>query len=328
MLAGKDGGALGRDAANERTQQAQSASTERASGEYTPIERATEQTNVASAPVEQAVAEYASLEAAEIAETLEKDSRLLVFGEDRLLFLADAVFAIAMTLLVLEINLPAGHLPDEGAFNGALATLVAQTAVYLITFAVLTRYWIEHRSMMRLVDRLDRPVIWLTFLFLAFVAFFPVSSGIVGDYDYAGAVALFTLALVGCGYSLLGIWLYVSGKNRLLGAPVSRQAIADRSVDLALAPTVFFLSLALLVTGRFDPSPIFFAWLLVIPLGGLISYLRGCRGARSTDMMPTCADTQNRRARWRPAQSGLVAIWPQGATSFSALGEGARIRWV
>jgi uncharacterized membrane protein len=268
------------DAGNEWEQ---GASTKQTPEENTALERVTEQAVTESAPPEQPVAEYASLEAAEIAETLEKDHRLLVFGEDRLLFLADAVFAIAMTLLVLEINLPVGEHLNEGNFNGALATLVAQTAVYLITFAVLARYWIEHRSMMRLVDRLDRRAIWLTFLFLAFVAFFPVPSGIAGDYDYAGAVVLFTLALVGCGYSLLGIWLYVSGKNRLLGAPISRQAIADRSVDLALAPTVFFLSLLLLLSGRFDPSFIFLTWLLVIPLGWLITYLRQRRDARSTE---------------------------------------------
>ena len=129
--------------------------------------------------------EYATIEAAEIAQTLEKDRRMLVFGEDRLLFLADAVFAIAMTLLVLEITLPVGeHIADEGHFNEALGTLIAQTLSYLITFAVLARYWIAHRSLMRLVDRLDTPAIWLTFLFLVFVAFFPVPSGILGDYDY------------------------------------------------------------------------------------------------------------------------------------------------
>jgi uncharacterized membrane protein len=166
---------------------------------------------------DQAPVEYVSLEAAEIERTAEKDKHLLVFGEDRLIFLADAVFAIAMTLLVLEITLPAGeHISDEGHFNEALVTLIEQTAIYLVTFAVLARYWMAHRSLMRLVDRLDSRAIWLTFLFLAFVAFFPVPSGILGDYDFTGAVALFTLALVGCGYSLLALWLYVSGKNRLL----------------------------------------------------------------------------------------------------------------
>jgi uncharacterized membrane protein len=257
-VSGEEGRGDGMDAANEQTR-----SVEKRSAENAEIE-------------------YATIEAAEIAQTLEKDRRMLVFGEDRLLFLADAVFAIAMTLLVLEITLPVGeHLTDEGHFNEALVTLIAQTLSYLITFAVLARYWIAHRSLMRLVDRLDTPAIWLTFLFLVFVAFFPVPSGILGDYDYTSAVVLFTLSLVGCGYSLLAIWLYVSGKNRLLGARISRRAIADRSVDLAVAPTVFLLSLLLLPTGRFNPSLIFLTWLLVIPLGWFIQFLRRRRDART-----------------------------------------------
>lgn len=243
-------------------------------------EAANERTQSASG--DQAPVEYVSLEAAEIEHTAEKDKHLLVFGEDRLIFLADAVFAIAMTLLVLEITLPAGeHFTDEGHFNEALVTLIEQTAIYLVTFAVLARYWMAHRSLMRLVDRLDSRAIWLTFLFLAFVAFFPVPSGILGDYDFTGAVVLFTLVLVGCGYSLLGLWLYVSGKNRLLGVHVSRTAIGDRSVDLALEPTVFLLSLLLLPTRRFDPSAIFLTWLLVFPLAWLIHWLRERRDARA-----------------------------------------------
>jgi uncharacterized membrane protein len=265
------------DAANE---QARNASTGRRS-----LEHASAQAEKTAA--EHPAPEYATLEAAELAQTLEKDRRMLIFGEDRLIFLADAIFAIAMTLLVLEITLPVGeHINDEGHFNGALVTLLGQTAIYLITFAVLARYWMAHRSLMRLVDRLDTPVIWLTFLFLAFVAFFPVPSGILGDYDYTGAVVMFTLVLVGCGYSLLAIWLYVSGKNRLLGAQVSRRAITDRSVDLAVAPTVFLLSLFLLPTRRFDPSVIFLTWLLIIPLGWLIHYLRQRRDARGLDLTP------------------------------------------
>jgi TMEM175 potassium channel family protein len=223
-LAGEEGRGDGMDAANEQTQ---GASAEKL-GETRSVEKSSAGNEI----------EYATIEAAEIAQTLEKDRRMLVFGEDRLLFLADAVFAIAMTLLVLEVSFPVGTHLDEGHFNEALGTLIAQTLSYLITFAVLARYWIAHRSLMRLVDRLDTPAIWLTFLFLVFVAFFPVPSGILGDYDYTGAVVFFTLALVGCGYSLLAIWLYVSGKNRLLGAHISRRAIADRSVDLASAPTV------------------------------------------------------------------------------------------
>ena len=143
--------------------------------------------------------------------------------------------------------MPVGeHIDDEGHFNEALGTLIAQTLSYLITFAVLARYWIAHRSLMRLVDRLDTPAIWLTFLFLVFVAFFPVPSGILGDYDYTQRGRVLYAVAGGLRLFAAGDLAVRVGEEPSAGGGISRRAIVDRSVDLAVAPTIFLLSLLLL----------------------------------------------------------------------------------
>jgi hypothetical protein len=75
-------------------------------------------------------------------------------------------------------------------------------------------------------------------------------------------IILYTLVLTGCGYSLLAIWLYASGRNRLLAEPQTRGERAMRTLCLALAPTFFSLSLLLLLT-PLEPSEILLTWLLV-----------------------------------------------------------------
>jgi len=106
-------------------------------------------------------------------------------NEDRLIILCDGVFAIAMTLLVLDtsITISQNGISEAtfiGKVNKALGSLVQPTISYLVTFFIIARYWRIHRNLMRIVQRLDNGFISLTFLFLAFIAFFPVTSKLLG----------------------------------------------------------------------------------------------------------------------------------------------------
>src|ERR1051326_5794254 len=184
-----------------------------------------------------------------------------LLGEDRLLVLSDGVFAIAITLLVINIRLPS-DIPNEAQFNEALGTVLGQALIYIITFVVIAAYWSQHRRVVRQIERTDSLFTWLTFLFLAFVAFFPATSGILGDYTYPGAVILYTLAFAGCGFSLIILWLYAAWGNRLLGTPLPRKEVIGRAVNLAATPVYFTLSLILLLT----PLPtryVFWSWVLL-----------------------------------------------------------------
>lgn len=184
-----------------------------------------------------------------------------ILGEDRLLVLCDGVFAIAATLLVLDIKLPS-NIPNEAQFNQQLGALLGQVFIYVITFVVIAGYWSQHRGIVRTIERVDARFTWLTFLFLAFVAFFPVTSNILGAYGYRGAVMLYTLAFAGCGFSLIALWLYAAWDGRLLERPLSRRELIRRTFNLALTPAYFSLSLLLLLT-PLRPADIFWSWLLL-----------------------------------------------------------------
>lgn len=184
-----------------------------------------------------------------------------ILGEDRLLVLCDGVFAIAATLLVLDIKLPS-NITNEAQFNQQLGTLLSQAIIYVITFVVIAGYWSQHRGIVRSIERADSRFTWLTFLFLAFVAFFPVTSSILGAYGYRGAVILYTLAFAGCGFSLIALWLYAAWGGRLLERPLTRQQLVKRTINLALTPAYFSFSLLLLLT-PLRPADIFWSWLLL-----------------------------------------------------------------
>ena len=188
-----------------------------------------------------------------------------IFGEERLLVLCDGIFAIATTLLVLNIRLPYGITKEED-FNKALASLFSNEILfYLITFYVIGSFWILHRRVMQYIKYLNGRLITLTLLFLVFITFFPVSSSILAQYSYQGAVLLYTLTFAGCGFSLLGVWLYASQHHRLIEHDLPRNQIAILSIQIALTPTFFSLTLLLLPFFPEHPTRIFWSW-TVLPI--------------------------------------------------------------
>jgi uncharacterized membrane protein len=192
----------------------------------------------------------------------ERSARENVPGADRLIVLCDGIFAIATTLLVIDIKLPS-NLHNEAAFNKALyTTLFSQAIIYLITFVVIASFWAQHRRVMHYVKHFDGRFISLTLLFLAFIAFFPVTSTILNQYSYLGAIILYTLTFAGCGFSLLIIWLYASWHHQLLEPNLPREQIVSLSTGIALTPVYFSLSLLLLFT-PLNPPDIFYSWLLL-----------------------------------------------------------------
>ncbi len=108
--------------------------------------------------------------------------------------LSGAVFAFAMTLLILNLVVP---VIPKGAPNSALAsallTLWPHVATYVISFGLIASYWVMHRRMFTFIRAADRTFLWMNLYFLMFIAFMPFAANLMGTYPRY-RVALLTYA--------------------------------------------------------------------------------------------------------------------------------------
>jgi uncharacterized membrane protein len=104
-------------------------------------------------------------------------------GKQRLEALVDGIFAVAMTLLVLELKLPENVVfPNDQALWARLVSLERHFVIYVLSFAVAGMYWIGHHLQFQFVRAVNRPMIWINMLYLLLVSFVPFATDLVGDH--------------------------------------------------------------------------------------------------------------------------------------------------
>jgi len=145
------------------------------------------------------------------------DSRGL--AKSRIEALADGIFAVAMTLLVLDIKSTENldFATNEGLI-AYLATLEHSFAMYAISFVVLAIFWIAHHILFHYVRHVDRRLLWMNMAFLLFVTFVPFSTDLLGDHGHLILpVIVYGMNLLALG-GLLGLQLRYLASNPPLAA--------------------------------------------------------------------------------------------------------------
>ncbi len=113
--------------------------------------------------------------------TLDARRRPLRLSTQRIEALCDGVFAIAMTLLVLDIPVP----PSSTAGARALFhALWPDMASYIASFAVLGVYWVGQHTQFHFIRHADQVLLWMTLLFLMLIAAMPFSAALIGHFDF------------------------------------------------------------------------------------------------------------------------------------------------
>ncbi len=183
-------------------------------------------------------------------------------GMERLIFFSDAVFAIAITLLVLEIRLPATSTSlTDSQLTQSLLAIWPKYMAYAISFLVIGLFWFKHHRRFRLIQRYDTRLIFLNLLLLMGIGFIPFPTSVMSDYGDRTSTIFYALTIIVTGFISIAIWLYASHNNRLID-PLLSQRERRRELGVPLAVMgVFALSIGL---AFIDPGIARFSWILVV----------------------------------------------------------------
>lgn len=175
---------------------------------------------------------------------------------------SDGIFAIAMTLLVLSIDVPRG-LRTSAQIGHALRSEIPAVLTYALSFAVIGRYWIGHHRFLREVTRVTDGFLGLNLLLLGLIALIPFPTNVLGEYGsdpYSVSLYAATIGCTGAAFALLQAYVL----KKQLVTKAGRLNLQRALLRVVAIPAAFFLSIpiALFVS----PTVAMYAWLAMIPL--------------------------------------------------------------
>jgi len=192
----------------------------------------------------------------------------VLWSKHRVEALTDGIFAVAMTLLVIELKIPDPHfVRTEDQLTQALIELVPKALSWVISFLMLSIFWISHHRLFHYVRYVDSGLLWRNLYQLMFVALMPFSAAMVGEFGfYAISSVAYNGNMVMLG--LLSLWkvLYIRRHPELTSHPMERGTYHGMLLRIGglMAIGLFIIAATLLL----HVSPLItFLYLLMIPIG-------------------------------------------------------------
>ena len=153
--------------------------------------------------------------------------------------LVDGIFAIAMTLIVLSIDLPVinGQVTDPVIWQ-YISNLSQQLFIYAFSFILLASFWKAHHQQFFFIKRFDSNLIWLNVIWLMFIALVPFSTNFVSTYgSHLPAMLFFNLNMLFIGIFYILNWTYVYRKKYFIKEITVEQLNIMRRMNLVLPIT-------------------------------------------------------------------------------------------
>jgi uncharacterized membrane protein len=168
-------------------------------------------------------------------------------SRNRIEALTDGVFAVAMTLLVLDIKVPELQPPlATGELPLKLLALWPKFLSYLISFVILGVYWVGHHIQLSFIRRADRPLLWINVLFLLWVALVPFSTALLSEYAKTRiAIAVYGANLIAIGLTLALHWWYATTEARHVDPDIHPHLVRGAMKRTLMAPVIYLIAIAL-----------------------------------------------------------------------------------
>lgn len=181
---------------------------------------------------------------------------------ERTVFFSDAVFAIAMTLLVLELIIPEGL--DQEHLGEALAEAVPEFIAYTISFTVLAIAWLSHHRKFTVIHRYDAPLQGLNLLLLFFIAVLPMPTSFLSDYggELSPWPAVLYAVVTSAVFLVLDLIWWHAWRAGLIAPVVDAPMYRYMLWAMLPVPVVFLLSIPVAFVSA---DWAMFIWVLIIP---------------------------------------------------------------
>ena len=161
--------------------------------------------------------------------------------------LTDGVFAIAMTLLVLNLEVPP---ITEGTAPEILTKLILglwpKFFNYALSFVLLAVFWIFHHRQFYFIKAIDQRLLWINVLGLMLIAVVPFSTSLIAEHgDVQIAALFFECNLLGIGLIFYMQWSYATGKHHLVDRNLSAQTVLLYKKRNLIIPVVSLVAIGL-----------------------------------------------------------------------------------
>jgi len=178
--------------------------------------------------------------------------------------LVDGIFAIAMTLLVLNIDLPQITRPvSDPVLLQYLGNLIQQIGIYAFSFILLASFWRAHHKQFFYIKRSDSLTIWLNVVWLMFVALVPFSTNFVSNYgSYIVPMLFFNINMFLIGINFIFNWSYANRKNYFIDEMSSEHYNLVKKINYVLPLTALMAIGITFISPLWSPAAYFLIFVL------------------------------------------------------------------
>lgn len=216
---------------------------------------------------------------------------------ERLVFFSDAVFAIAMTLLVIDLRIP-GTVGSQQELGAKLLELWPNLLGFTISFFVIGTYWRVHHRQFRYIKRYDEALLSLNFLLLFLIALIPFTTALISNYgQWQLAVVVYDISLGLASLVITAIWFHATSGHKLVDPNLNPGIIRHETVRNLTMSAAFFL--VVLSTFVIEPRYAQWALLILVPIRRIEIFLEKRRKQRIHAQRPQAHKTV-RQARQAP----------------------------
>jgi uncharacterized membrane protein len=173
-----------------------------------------------------------------------ENSQVTGLSTNRLEAFSDGVFAVAITLLVLNLQIP--QLATVSELVPRLGALWPKLLSYALSFVLVGIYWVAHHNTFHYIKRSDRNLLWLNILLLLCIVFLPFPTAMLGQYpEQQVSIIIYAGTLVITGLVLQSLWWYATSRCRLVDRAIDPRLVQRATRRNLTGPLIYLLAIGI-----------------------------------------------------------------------------------